>query len=743
MDDRYIVTKVQPDGMGSAIGIEPYDSILTVDSENAANHHTIEQGILEQATNLTFKHWDEDIVEHVSLEESSFLSKYKYSLLLSFISLLYILSGILIYWKQPNGKASRMGIYINLCIGAIILSAYASSIGNLKASFIMLSLLNVVPLLLLLLITYLPHLNAINMVSKRVLLFITIVCSPLPIAYWITTHTLFANLILSGFVVNTIICIIHLIQPLFTLRKGQYRNLFSILFVAFVISFAPVITFHLVPFLNEGEALITFEYLLIPSILFPASISYVSVTKYPIDLSLHLPKLLIFSMTVAGILFLYWGSHQLLMLYNTNPIELITRIPGTVNIFLFTSLTLLLYISLNRLNHSLVSRKQNPTLFYRKRVFTEIETNQRIDRVMDHALHTISEILCHVEGASILLRGDLPRIKSTGNHKGNEEALKSSFLSTNTQHKDGSLVQICIPIEGDELIGWMLIGEKVNKSRFERQEVGHLNDFAQFLGEAFEVKQLLEDYQEYVHGYMQQITPLYSTNPKRAKQQIEIAEKERKKLSTFLHDHVLQDVLAVHHNLDTFSSNNEAFLMKHIKEFSTLHQTLEKLTYTIRDKSYDLYPAVLDDFGLLEAFNHLIHYEFVNSTPTIELNNSLEEGNLAELDRITLITLYRSVKELITNAIKHAQATEITIDSSMAENNLYFTVIDNGIGMHEDLPIEEYVKDNHIGLASVKHDIESLNGQLLIAGSRNSGCEMTIKLKLEETDESANHTHVS
>ncbi|MFM7459215.1 MAG: sensor histidine kinase, partial [Burkholderiales bacterium] len=44
--------------------------------------------------------------------------------------------------------------------------------------------------------------------------------------------------------------------------------------------------------------------------------------------------------------------------------------------------------------------------------------------------------------------------------------------------------------------------------------------------------------------------------------------------------------------------------------------------------------------------------------------------------------LFRVVRELLVNAIKHSRATQATIEISMQGNDLTFTVQDDGVGIH-------------------------------------------------------------
>jgi len=89
-------------------------------------------------------------------------------------------------------------------------------------------------------------------------------------------------------------------------------------------------------------------------------------------------------------------------------------------------------------------------------------------------------------------------------------------------------------------------------------------------------------------------------------------------------------------------------------------------------------------------------------------------------DKIKL-AVYRSVQELIINAVKHSQATQITTFIEIDNTNLQIKVIDNGIGFNKDAK-------KGIGLANIEERIKFLNGKLVI-NSKN-GTEIFINIPI-------------
>ena len=82
--------------------------------------------------------------------------------------------------------------------------------------------------------------------------------------------------------------------------------------------------------------------------------------------------------------------------------------------------------------------------------------------------------------------------------------------------------------------------------------------------------------------------------------------------------------------------------------------------------------------------------------------------------------LYRIVKELVNNTIKHAKATEINI-KLLEEENVTIKLIysDNGIGFNIDLAVEN--AQGSIGLLNIMSRIKTVNGRYKISSAQGSG----------------------
>ena len=98
----------------------------------------------------------------------------------------------------------------------------------------------------------------------------------------------------------------------------------------------------------------------------------------------------------------------------------------------------------------------------------------------------------------------------------------------------------------------------------------------------------------------------------------------------------------------------------------------------------------------------------------------------AALPKETQITVYRIVQELLANAIRHANATEILVQCSQNENTFYITLEDNGRGFDTSmLPLQK-----GIGISNVKNRVDFLKGKMDINSTPAQGTTVNIEFNI-------------
>jgi PAS domain S-box-containing protein len=203
---------------------------------------------------------------------------------------------------------------------------------------------------------------------------------------------------------------------------------------------------------------------------------------------------------------------------------------------------------------------------------------------------------------------------------------------------------------------------------------------------------------------------------------INTEEKEREKFAGDLHDEVGPLLSSLKMYISLLAETDD----KKKKEYITPQiQTLIKEAITsVREISNDLSPHVLNNYGCVAAINSFIGMkrDFIN----VAFNQNLENVRFAQSIEIVL---YRVVKELVNNTIKHAKAFNIEIKMYEEDNFIKLFYKDDGIGFKTDETVN--LSSGSIGLLNIMSRVKTVNGKYKISSSKGTGFafEMTIPLK--------------
>ncbi|MBP9689057.1 MAG: tetratricopeptide repeat protein [Bacteroidia bacterium] len=181
---------------------------------------------------------------------------------------------------------------------------------------------------------------------------------------------------------------------------------------------------------------------------------------------------------------------------------------------------------------------------------------------------------------------------------------------------------------------------------------------------------------------------------------IEAEEKERVRIAKELHDGIGQQLSATKMNLSALE-NKIDLADKHL--FDVAIQLVDDAVKEVRSISHNMMPNALIKLGLASAVR-----DFINKLGTGDnLKVNLEIVGLKDSLPANISTvLYRVVQECVTNIVKHAQASVVTIQFIMHQDNLTIMIEDNGVGF-DTKNINQF---EGIGLKNMISRVEFLNG---------------------------------
>jgi hypothetical protein len=89
--------------------------------------------------------------------------------------------------------------------------------------------------------------------------------------------------------------------------------------------------------------------------------------------------------------------------------------------------------------------------------------------------------------------------------------------------------------------------------------------------------------------------------------------------------------------------------------------------------------------------------------------------------------LYRSVCELINNAIKHAKATKVMISLYQESNKIRLLYQDDGIGFNYDSPMKR--EPLGMGLHTIQSRVNAIDGSFSLESQPEEGVMVLIEIK--------------
>ena len=203
---------------------------------------------------------------------------------------------------------------------------------------------------------------------------------------------------------------------------------------------------------------------------------------------------------------------------------------------------------------------------------------------------------------------------------------------------------------------------------------------------------------------------------------IEGQEKERLRLAGDLHDNLGGTLAAVKMHIGNLQAN----LSKSDNPQGLLDKanTLISEAYKdVRSIAHERNSGVMAKEGLLPAIEKLASKVSSSNGLSIEVQDFGLEDRLSNHIEITI---FRIVQELITNIIKHAQATEATISLTQHDSELNIMVEDNGKGFK----VGKLEDKDGMGLGSIERRVEHLEGTMEVDSSIGKGTNIIIDIPL-------------
>jgi signal transduction histidine kinase len=194
---------------------------------------------------------------------------------------------------------------------------------------------------------------------------------------------------------------------------------------------------------------------------------------------------------------------------------------------------------------------------------------------------------------------------------------------------------------------------------------------------------------------------------------LEGQEIERKRLARELHDETGQALASILLGLKSLERQVGPEAVSPIRELvGAALDDVRRLTVELR-------PPALDDFGLASALERLA--SLVTERSGIDIQVSIRPSVAIPPDQET--ALYRIVQEALTNVVKHAEATSVSVIVTSSGDAVRAVIEDDGIGFDP-----KTVREGALGLVGIRERALLLGGRFELESSPGAGTTILVEL---------------
>lgn len=197
---------------------------------------------------------------------------------------------------------------------------------------------------------------------------------------------------------------------------------------------------------------------------------------------------------------------------------------------------------------------------------------------------------------------------------------------------------------------------------------------------------------------------------------IEATEKERKRVAEDLHDGLGQLLSTAKLNLTAIESDEDT---EERKNLNTSIAILDEACQEVRHISHNMMPGTLIRLGLVSAVKEQARK--INESGKILVSISVA-GFEDRMDETREIAMYRVIQEILNNAIRYANATDIDIKLEQLADGYLFCIKDNGKGF--DPKVLEQSKG--IGWRNIRSRVDLLHGNIDLKTAPGKGTVLNI-----------------
>jgi signal transduction histidine kinase len=204
------------------------------------------------------------------------------------------------------------------------------------------------------------------------------------------------------------------------------------------------------------------------------------------------------------------------------------------------------------------------------------------------------------------------------------------------------------------------------------------------------------------------------------RQVVSAQELERLRLARELHDETGQALTSILLKLKSIEDEGDPARLADAT--ADLRELVVTTLQDVRALAVELRPKALDDFGLVSAIERLVETFREQTGMEVDLEPRL---GTERLPREIETTLYRITQEALTNVVKHARATRVSIVLTRRDGAVSAVIEDDGRGIGTDEPTGD-----GLGLVGMRERVALVGGRLVVESPPGGGTTLSIEVPI-------------
>jgi two-component system sensor histidine kinase UhpB len=219
-----------------------------------------------------------------------------------------------------------------------------------------------------------------------------------------------------------------------------------------------------------------------------------------------------------------------------------------------------------------------------------------------------------------------------------------------------------------------------------------------------------------LHGALEQLQILSA-------RLIDVQEAERRSLARDLHDDIGQNLTMLKIMLHTLAAAHPGS-----EEVGAASELADRTLQRIRALSFALRPPQLDDLGLIPALRAQLE---ATCRPAGLATSFSAEAVPKHFPDAIAIACFRIVQEALTNIVRHAAASAVTLSLRGSGSTFQVSLHDNGRGFDVEAALKRAAQGKSLGLLSMRERAALAGGQLSLV-SRPGDNNLRVVFNLPE-----------